>query len=58
LLLEKGADVNASTTLGWPPTTAAAKRGDSVAVDLLISHEARLDFENKDGDTALSIADG
>jgi uncharacterized protein len=57
LLLEKGADINASTPRGWTPLMAAAKRGDSVAVDLLISRGAQLDLENNEGDTALDIAD-
>jgi len=55
-LLALGADVNVSTIRGDTPLHRAAFRGNSVAVAYLIKKEAKIDAEDKLGETPLHYA--
>jgi uncharacterized protein len=56
LLLEMGADVNATRSDGAPAIVIAAKRRDARLVDVLLAGGAEVDAADKDGRTALMHA--
>lgn len=58
LLLVKGADPNIvpNDDTGWPALTAAAQKGHSETVKVLLKHGADGTHKDKQGQTALSIA--
>lgn len=54
LLLERGARPDGAGS--WTPLMDAAMSGDTVMLDLLLRHGARLDRRNDDGNTAVEVA--
>jgi len=58
LTLELGADINAANRNGTTALHGAALAGANANVQLLADRGARLDWEDKWGQTALSIAEG
>ena len=60
ILLEKGADVNVQDEswlkTGRTPLMYAVLQGDAALVQALLAKGARKDLKNKDGDTALALA--
>jgi ankyrin repeat protein len=58
MLIERGADVNATDTLGMTPLLWAASSsfGDAAMIELLLASGARRDVRNKDGLTPLELA--
>ncbi len=56
LLIEKGADVNATTSLDETPLMFAAANDNSPLIGLLVQKKADMDAKTKDGKTALDIA--
>lgn len=56
VLLDAGADVNASDTNGHTPLSNAAFQGQSEIVRLLIKRGARIDDKDNEGKDALAIA--
>lgn len=56
LLVERGADVNATGEHGWTPLHGAAYKGVDAVVQYLVDHGARLDVFDEYGQTPLSIA--
>jgi len=58
LLVEHGVDVNAFNTNGQTLLHNAATRGSTAIVQYLADHGARLDKKDKQGRTALDIAQG
>jgi uncharacterized protein len=56
LLVERGADVNATGEHGWTPLHGAAYKGMDAVVQLLVDHGARLEVFDEYGQTPLSIA--
>lgn len=58
LLIESGADVNATQAGGFVPLHSAAQNGDGALVELLLSRAADVNARSDDGRTALSLAEG
>ncbi|KAK0507966.1 hypothetical protein JMJ35_009855 [Cladonia borealis] len=56
LLLELGADVHSPDSAGHTALAAAAVRGLSDAVKLILDYKPYIDTSNRDGDTALTLA--
>ena len=56
LLLERGADINAQTKLGWTPLHMASRRGTLEILRLLLEFGADVEAEDEDGKTALQVA--
>jgi uncharacterized protein len=56
LLVEKGADVNATGEHRWTPLHGAAYKGVDGVVQFLVEHGARIDVFDEYGQTPLSIA--
>jgi ankyrin repeat protein len=56
-LIEHGANVNISDARGWTPLMGAAFYGDLRSVRLLVEHGAEVSAENKNGETARSLAE-
>jgi len=56
LLLERGAEVNASQTGGWRPLHEAAMRGNIELIKLLLHWGADPNAENDEGKTPLDMA--
>jgi len=61
ILLEKGADINAQDAswlkTGRTPLMYAVMMGDAAMVQEFLARGARLDLKDKDGDTALALAE-
>ena len=57
LLLEAGADPNATQVAGFVPLHSAAQNGDRALVELLLSHGADVNARSEDGRTALALAE-
>ncbi|CAH1269021.1 ANKRD60 [Branchiostoma lanceolatum] len=55
-LMDKGADVNATTPSGRTALHAAAARGRGECVDILLEKGARINAADREGKTALTIA--
>ncbi len=58
LCVELGLDVNASTDRGETPLHGAALRGANTIITYLVEKGAKLDAKNKQGFTALDVANG
>ena len=56
LILDKGADINARTTLGWTALMFASAGGKLWNAKLLVARGADLNAADKKGRTALSLA--
>ncbi|MCM2336479.1 MAG: ankyrin repeat domain-containing protein [Pseudomonas sp.] len=56
LLLERGADVNATTKNGWTALMVAAQRGNDDDVRALLARGANPRAVNEDGETAATLA--
>jgi len=56
LLVERGADVNATGEHGWTPLHGAAYKGMDAVVQFLVERGARLEVFDEYGQTPLSIA--
>lgn len=56
LLIDYGADVNATQDGSFTPLMEAANNGDLAIVKLLVSRGAKVDAKNDDGRTALDLA--
>lgn len=56
LLIEKGANIEASDKNGWTPLMSAAVRGYDAVVRLLIEKGAKVNATKADGGTALMVA--
>lgn len=56
LLLNKGADIDATNADGVTPLMASTNRNDTRAAIFLLAHQANVNLRNKEGDTALHIA--
>jgi ankyrin repeat protein len=57
LLVESGADVNATQAGGFVPLHSAAQSGDGAIVELLLSRGADVNARSEDGRSALSLAE-
>lgn len=57
LLLSKGADVNTLDHRWWTPMMQAADENNIEAVKILLARGADLNIRNKDGETALGLAE-
>jgi ankyrin repeat protein len=58
LCLEKGADVNATNSMGLTPVMGAANRGSDDIIKFLFEHGAKLDVKDAVGRTAVTWAEG
>jgi ankyrin repeat protein len=58
LLIERGADVNATQAAGWRLIHHAAQQGNRAFVDLLIANGAEVDVRNDRGQSPVDIARG
>jgi ankyrin repeat protein len=58
MLLELGADINASNQAGETALHGAARRGSTAIISWLVEHGARLDATNARGYTPLDVARG
>ncbi len=58
VLLEKGADINATDSLRWTPLMAAAFNGRIDTVKVLLSQGADVNLVSDEGTTALKLAKG
>jgi ankyrin repeat protein len=58
LCLERGADVNATNSMGLTALLGAANRGSNDIIELLVQRGARLDVKDREGRTALRWAEG
>jgi ankyrin repeat protein len=58
LLLERGVDANSQDKDRWTPLHSACQSGRPEIVRLLLDHGAKVDAENDDGETPLSIVSG
>jgi len=58
LCLEKGADVNATNSMGLTAVMGAANRGSDDIIQFLFEHGAKLDVKDATGRTAVSWAEG
>ena len=56
LLINSGADVNTTCTLGNTPLFRAAERGNDRKVELLIGAGENVNIANKQGETSLFMA--
>jgi uncharacterized protein len=56
LLLDEGADVNATQQGGWTALHGAAQNGDRELVELLLAKGADLQLRADNGQTALDLA--
>lgn len=56
LLLDRGADCNATQEGGWTALHSAAQSGDREIVELLIAHGARINARAANGQAALDLA--
>jgi ankyrin repeat protein len=56
MLLERGADPNATSQSGSTPLHTVAFTGDRASFDLLMGHRADPSIRNNDGKTATDIA--
>ena len=56
LLLDHGADLNATNARGFPPLLCAAKVGSKEIADILLFHGADVEQTDRHGRTALMIA--
>jgi ankyrin repeat protein len=56
ILLDAGADANATQHGGWTPLHSAAASGDREAVDLLLAHGAKASVANDAGVTPAAFA--
>ena len=57
LLLSKGADVNTLDNQWWTPIMQAVDENNLECVKILLARGADLNIRNKEGDTALSLAE-
>jgi hypothetical protein len=57
LLLSKGADVNTLDNRWWTPMMQAAEENNIESVKVLMARGADLNIRNKDGETALGLAE-
>jgi ankyrin repeat protein len=57
MLIDAGADVNATQEGGYTPLHAAAQNGDVELIDLLLDRGARLDARTDKGETPADLAD-
>jgi ankyrin repeat protein len=57
LLLQAGADANATQAGGFAPLHSAAQNGDAALVGLLLAHGADVNANCDDGRTALALAE-
>ena len=55
-LIKNRADVNAHTHGNWTPLMIACRKGHGNTVNILAEHGANMDFQDKNGDTALHFA--
>ena len=56
ILVQMGADVNATDSYGWTPLLFAAKKGSAVVLRNLLEMNANIDHEDQSGNTALLIS--
>ena len=56
--IERGADVNASNSLGLTAMHAAANRGWESIIKILADHGAKVDPKDKEGRTPMTYAQG
>jgi ankyrin repeat protein len=56
--LERGADVNATNSLGFTAMHGAANRGWESVIQILADHGAKLDVKDKAGRTPMTFAEG
>ena len=56
ILVQMGADVNATDSYGWTPLLFAAKNGSAVVLRNLLEMNANIDHEDQSGNTALLIS--
>ena len=56
ILVQMGADVNATDSYGWTPLLFAAKNGSAVVLRNLLEMNANIDHEDQSGNTALPIS--
>jgi ankyrin repeat protein len=56
ILIEHGADVNATTPDGKTPLMFAAMFNQTAIMELLLSHGANADLKSAEGMTAMSLA--
>lgn len=56
MLIEKGADVNATNKFWMSPLHFAAQNGTKKIASLLIKKGANINLQDKTGDTPLAIA--
>ena len=58
LCLARGADVNASNSLGFTAMHGAANRGWESVIQVLADHGARVNVKDKEGRTPMTFAEG
>lgn len=56
LLMDRGADIHAQSTMGFTPLIWAAKDGSSLAARRLVDAGADMNYQDRDGWDALSTA--
>lgn len=58
ICLEKGADINATNSMGLTAVLGAANRGSNEIIEFLVKNGARLDVKDKEGRSAITWAEG